>query len=68
MKLSARNVLQGKVLAVKKGVTTANIKIELARGAVVTASITMEAARELKLKRGDRAYAIIKASDVMVGK
>jgi len=68
MKLSARNVLQGKVLAVKKGVTTANVKIELARGAVVTASITMEAVRELKLKRGDRAYAIIKASDVMVGK
>ena len=68
MRLSARNVLQGKVLAVKKGVTTANIKIELARGAVVTASITMEAMRELKLKRGDRAYAIIKASDVMVGK
>jgi molybdopterin-binding protein len=68
MKLSARNVLQGKVVAVKKGVTTANVKIELARGAVVTASITMEAARELKLKAGDRAFAIIKASDVMVGK
>jgi len=68
MKLSARNVLSGRVVAIKKGVTTANIKIELARGAVVTASITMEAARELKLKKGDRAYAIIKASDVMVGK
>jgi molybdopterin-binding protein len=68
MKLSARNVLQGKVVAVKKGVTTANVKIELARGPVVTASITMEAARELKLKAGDRAFAIIKASDVMVGK
>lgn len=68
MKLSARNVLPGKIVAVKKGVTTANIKIELGRGAVVTASITMEAARELKLKVGDRAVAIIKASDVMVGK
>jgi len=68
MKLSARNVLQGKVVAVKKGVTTANVKIELARGAVVTATITMEACRELKLKVGDRAAAIIKASDVMIGK
>jgi molybdopterin-binding protein len=68
MKLSARNVLKGTVIAVKKGVTTAHVKIELAKGAVVTASITMEAVRELRLKVGDRAAAIIKASDVMVGK
>jgi molybdopterin-binding protein len=68
MKLSARNVLKGKVIAVKKGVTTAHVKIEIGRGAIVTASITMEAVKELKLKVGDRAAAIIKASDVMVGK
>jgi molybdopterin-binding protein len=68
MRLSARNVLQGKVVAVKKGVTTAHVKIEIGKGAVVTASITMEAVRELRLKVGDRAAAIIKASDVMVGK
>jgi len=68
MKLSARNVLQGKVIEVKKGVTTAHVKIELARGAVITSSITMEAVRDLKLKVGDKASAIIKASDVMIGK
>jgi molybdopterin-binding protein len=68
MKLSARNVLHGKIVAIKKGVTTANVKIQIARGAVITASITMEAARELKLKVGDRAAAIIKASEVIVGK
>jgi molybdopterin-binding protein len=68
MKLSARNVLRGKVVAVKKGVTTAHVKIEIGRGAVITASITMEAVKELKLKVGDRAAAIVKASDVMVGK
>lgn len=68
MKLSARNVLHGKVVAVKKGVTTAHVKIELAKGAVITSSITMEAVRDLKLKVGDKAAAIIKASDVMVGK
>jgi molybdopterin-binding protein len=68
MKLSARNVLQGKVVGIKKGVTTANVKIEIGRGVVITASITMEAARELKLKVGDRAAAIIKASEVIVGK
>jgi molybdopterin-binding protein len=68
MKLSARNVLKGKVIAVKKGVTTAHVKIEIGRGAIVTASITMEAVKELKLKVGARAAAIIKASDVRVGK
>lgn len=68
MKLSARNVFPGKVVAIKKGVTTANVKIQIARGAVITSSITMEAARDLKLKVGDRAVAIIKASEVIVGK
>jgi molybdopterin-binding protein len=68
MKLSARNVLNGKVVGIKKGVTTAHVKIEIGRGAVITASITMEAVRDLKLKVGDKAAAIVKASDVMVGK
>lgn len=68
MKLSARNVLEGKVVGIKKGVTTAHVKIEIARGAVITSSITMEAVKELKLEVGDRAAAIIKASDVMIGK
>jgi molybdopterin-binding protein len=68
MKLSARNVLAGKVREVKKGATTAHVKIELAGGAVVTASITNEAVDELALKAGDEAFAVIKASDVMVGK
>ena len=68
MKLSARNVLPGKVIEVKRGATTSHVRIELAGGAVVTASITNEAVDELALKTGDAASAIIKASDVMVGK
>ena len=68
MRLSARNVLQGKVIDVKKGATTAHVKIQLAGGATVTASITNEAVDELQLKSGDNAYAVIKASDVMVAK
>jgi molybdopterin-binding protein len=68
MRLSARNVLPGKVVGVKKGATTAHIKIDLGGGRIVTASITNEAVRELRLQRGDRAYAVIKASDVMVAK
>jgi len=68
MKLSARNVLPGKVLMVKKGATTSHVRIDLGGGKIVTASITNEAVDELKLKKGDSAYAVIKASDVMVGK
>ena len=68
MKLSARNVLKGKVIAVVKGVTTSNVKIDLGHGIIITSSITMEAAKDLKLKKGDEAYAIIKASEVIVGK
>jgi molybdopterin-binding protein len=68
MKLSARNVLPGKVVRVTRGATTAHVKIDLGGGRIVTASITNEAVRELRLKKGDRAYAVIKASDVMVAK
>jgi molybdopterin-binding protein len=66
MKLSARNKLKGKILEVKKGATTTHVRIDIG-GAIVTASITNEAAEELNLTVGQPAYAVIKASDVMVG-
>jgi molybdopterin-binding protein len=66
MKLSARNVLKGTIDAVQKGQTTAHVRINVG-GTIVTASITNEAVDELKLKAGQTAYAVIKASDVMVG-
>ena len=68
MKLSARNVLPGKVVDVRPGATTSHVRIEVAGGAIITASITNEAVAELALKPGDSAAAIIKASDVIVGK
>jgi len=68
MKLSARNVIKGKVVQVTRGQTTAHVKIEIAAGTIITASITNEAVDELKLKSGDAAYAVIKASDVMVAR
>jgi molybdopterin-binding protein len=68
MKLSARNQLQGKIVEVRKGQTTANVKIEHAGGAIVTSSITNEAVDELKLQKGDAVVAVIKASDVMIGR
>lgn len=66
MKLSARNQLKGRVVSVTRGATTSHVKLEIADGAVVTASITHEAVDELGLKAGDSAYAVIKASDVMI--
>lgn len=68
MKLSARNVLKGKVVEVIEGVTTHNVKIDIGHGIVITSSITAEAVKDLKLKKGDEAYAIVKASEVIVGK
>lgn len=66
MKLSARNKLKGKILDVKKGATTAHVRLEIGPGLIVTASITNEAAEELGLKTGGTATAIVKASDVMI--
>lgn len=68
MKISARNVLKGKVVDVALGQTTAHVRIDIGGSRIVTASITNEAVAELGLKVGDDAYAVIKASDVLVGK
>ncbi len=66
MKLSARNQIKGTVKSVAKGQTTAHVEIDIG-GAVVTAAITNEAVDALALKVGQTAYAVVKASDVMVG-
>jgi molybdopterin-binding protein len=66
MKLSARNKLKGKIVDVKKGATTTHVGIDVG-GTRIMASITNEAADELKLASGQTAYAVIKASDVIVG-
>ncbi len=65
-KISARNRLKGKIVDVKKGATTAHVRLDV-NGTIVTASITNEAVDELKLEVGKPAYAVIKASDVMIG-
>jgi len=66
MKISARNQLHGTIVDVTKGATTSHVHIDVG-GTVLTASITNEAVDELKLKKGQKATAIIKSSDVMVG-
>lgn len=66
MKLSARNILKGKVVEVSEGAVTGHVKLDVG-GSVITASITNAAIKELGLKEGKDAYAVIKASDVMIG-
>jgi molybdopterin-binding protein len=66
MKISARNRLKGEIVDIVKGATTAHVRIDIGNGAIVTASITNDAVDELELTVGGSAYAVIKASDVMV--
>lgn len=66
MRISARNRLEGQIVEVRKGQTTAHVRIDV-NGSLVTASITNEAVDELGLVVGQSCFAIIKASDVMVG-
>ena len=68
MKLSARNQLKGKVVDVVKGATTSHVRIDIGGGVIVMSSITNGAVADLGLKTGDEVWAVIKASDVMVGK
>jgi molybdopterin-binding protein len=67
MKLSARNQIPGTIKTVKPGATTTHVTIEMSADVTITASITNEAAEELQLKPGMKAFAVVKASDVMVG-
>jgi len=67
-KLSARNQIKGKIVGVEKGMTTAHVRIDIGGAVILTSSITNEAVDELALKQGDEAWAVVKASDVMIGK
>ena len=68
MRLSARNQISGRVIDVRKGQTTAHVRIDIRNGVVITSSITNEAVDDLGLAVGDEAIAVIKALDVMVAK
>ena len=66
MKLSARNVLKGKVVKVVKGAVNSEVTLELPGGAQVVSIITNNSVENLGLEEGKEAYAVIKASSVMV--
>lgn len=66
MKISARNVLKGKVVQIKRGAVNAEIIIELPGGAQIVSIITLNSVDSLDLKEGSEAFAVIKASNVMI--
>jgi molybdopterin-binding protein len=66
MRISARNRLKGTIVEVTKGATTSHVRVDIGNGVIVTSSITNEAVDELGLKAGGTAYAVVKASDVMI--
>ncbi|MBE6087051.1 MAG: molybdenum-pterin-binding protein [Clostridium beijerinckii] len=66
MKLSARNQLAGKVVEIKEGAVNASVKIEIAENTIISATISMDAVKELGLTVGSDATAVIKATSVMV--
>ena len=67
MKISARNVLKGKVKQIKAGAVNTEVIVELPGGAEIVSVITKESAENLKLAKGKAVYAVIKASNVMIG-
>ena len=66
MKISARNILKGKVIKVSEGAVNTEVLLELTGGAKVVSIISKASAKKLGLKVGKKAYAIIKASNVMM--
>ena len=68
MEISARNQLNGKITNVELGAVMANIKIEITEPNVITAVITKESAEKLGLSEGDDVCALIKSTEVIIGK
>ena len=66
MKISARNVLPGKIIAIVRGPVSTEVTLEIGPGQQIVSSITTDSARRLGLKQGSKAYGVIKASSVMI--
>jgi len=66
MKISARNVLKGKVKQIKVGTVNSEVIVKTENGTEIVSIITKESAEKLKLAKGKEVYAVIKASSVMI--
>ena len=67
MKLSARNQIKGTIVSIEEGAVNGIVRLDIGGGNIVTSTISMGSIRELGLKVGGTAYAVIKATSVMVG-
>jgi len=66
MKLSARNVLKGQVVEVKRGAVAAQVRVDVGGGNVLTSMITVDAVDDLGIKQGDTVSVVIKSTEVML--
>ncbi|HET6839751.1 MAG TPA: TOBE domain-containing protein [Bradyrhizobium sp.] len=66
MRISARNQIKGSVVDVKKGATTAHVRVDIGNGQIVTSAITNEAVDELGIEAKSHVIVVVKASDVMI--
>lgn len=67
MKISARNVLQGKVKSITRGAVEAEVSVEIGPGTEVVSIIDLGAVDDLELEEGKEVYAVFEATDVMIG-
>lgn len=67
LRISARNQLTGTISSIEEGAVNAIVKLDIAEGAGITSTISMEAVKDLQLEKGQKATAIIKATSVMIG-
>jgi len=67
MKISARNQIKGKIVEIKAGAVNALVLLDIGEGNKISATISMDAVNELGLTEGKEAYAIVKATSVMIG-
>ena len=68
MKISARNVIKGKVVDVKKGAVAARVRVDIGGGNVLTSMVTVDAVDDLGLQAGTEVSVIIKSTEVMLGR
>ena len=67
MKVSARNQIKGTVTAIEEGAVNGIVKLDIGGGNIISSTISMNAIKELGLEPGKEAYAVIKATSVMIG-
>jgi molybdate transport system regulatory protein len=68
MELSARNQLKGTIVEIVKGAVMAKVKVDIGSGNVICSLISVDSVDELNLQIGDTAYAIVKSTEVIIGK